>query len=233
MTVQTAEPTRAEIRRQQRQALIVAAAEAQLGEAGLAGMTLERVGNRVGLSKTALYYYVDSRDGLLALILADVLAGVQTDADARVGAGARPVERLTAFARAHVHAAVERPAGQLILANVELVASHAPSSVLLAGHEQAGRRLIEAAMAAGQLRPLRAGLATSVMFGALNTLCRAYKPDGPLGLDEAIDATLDLLLHGWLDPADDAAAATTTRRSPAGNGNGTTSNTSNEQGKRR
>ena len=64
--------TRAETRRKHRQDLIVAATEAELERAGIHGTTLEQVGERVGLSRAALYYYVDSRDDLLTLVLDDV-----------------------------------------------------------------------------------------------------------------------------------------------------------------
>lgn len=56
---------------------------------------------------------------------------------------------------------------------------------------------IARATEAGELRPLHPVVASSALFGALNTLCRTYDPDGELSLDEMIDATLDLLLNGW------------------------------------
>ena len=40
-------------------------------------------------------------------------------------------------------------------------------------------------------------IATTVLFGAGNTLCRTYDPDGERPLDEMIDATLDLTLGAW------------------------------------
>lgn len=191
------EPTRAEIRRRQRQALIVAAAEDQLGETGIVGTTLERVGERVGLSRNSLYYYVQSREDLLALVLDDVLTEIRAGADSRAGDDPDPIGRLDAFARAHVHTAVERPAGQLIVANIDLLASHDTSAKLLHEHETAARDLIEQAIDAGLLRQLHPVAASTVLFGALNTLCRTYDPDGDLTLDQMIDAALDLTLHAW------------------------------------
>jgi AcrR family transcriptional regulator len=191
------EPSRAEIRRRQRQALIIAAAEDQLGEAGIAGTTLEKVGERVGLSRGALYYYVESREDLLALVLDDVLSEIRADADARAAGDADPLLRLECFARAHVHTAVERPAGQLVVANVDLLASHERSAKLLRQHEAAARTLIETAIDQDQLPNLNRVVASTVFFGALNTLCRTYNPKGKLTLDQMIDATLDLTLRGW------------------------------------
>ncbi len=189
--------SRAETRRRQRQALIIAAAEDQLGEAGIAGTTLERVGERVGLSKGALYYYVDSRDELLALILDDGLRAVRHDAGERAGDDPDPVHRLRCFAHAHVQLAVERPAGQLIVSNVDLFASHDRSAELLHDHEAAARHLIEEAIEQGAFRDIHPVVASTVFFGALNALCRTYNPDGPLTLGAMVDAALDLILHSW------------------------------------
>ena len=197
LSSQPEQPSRAETRRRQRQALIIAAAEDQLGETGIAGTTLERVGERVGLSKGALYYYVDSRDELLALILDDGLQAVRRNADERAGDDPDPVHRLRCFAHAHVRLAVERPAGQLIVSNIDLLAGHDRSADLLHDHESAARHLIEEAIDQGTFRHLHPVVASTVFFGALNTLCRTYNPDGSLTLEEMIDAALDLILHSW------------------------------------
>ena len=192
------EPTsRASKRREQRRSLIISAAEDELLESGVAGTTLAAVGDRVGLSKGALYYYVDSRDDLLALVLDDGLRAIRDEAVRLTPEGASPVEELVAFARAHVRCAVERPSGPLIISNVDLLAAHDRTAELLHEHEEAARAIIGRAVEAGSLRSIHPVIASSAFFGALNTLCRTYDPGGEMTLDEMIDATLDLLLEGW------------------------------------
>lgn len=188
---------RAERRREQRRALIIAAAEDELRESGIAGATLAGVGERVGLSKGALYYYVDSRDALLALVLDDGLRGIRAEAERLTGGDASPVEELMEFGRAHVRFAVERPSGPLIISNVDFLAAHDRTAELLHEHEEHARSIIRRAVDAGELRAVHPVVASSAFFGALNTLCRTYDPEGELTLDEMIDATLELLLHGW------------------------------------
>lgn len=189
--------TRAEKRREQRRALIIAAAEEELRESGLAGTTLAGVGERVGLSKGALYYYVDSRDALLALVLDDGLQVIRDEAARLTADDATPLDELMAFGRAHVRCAIERPSGPLIITNVDFLAAHDRTAELLHQHEEAARAIIRRAVDAGQLRDVHPVIASSAFFGALNTLCRTYDPDGSVTLDEMIDATLDLLLRGW------------------------------------
>ena len=191
---------RARRRRQQRRALIIAAAEEELRESGIAGTTLAGVGDRVGLSKGALYYYVDSRDDLLAMVLDDGLRTIRHEAVRLTGDAddhASPLEELAAFARAHVRCAVERPSGPLIVSNVDFLAAHDRTAELLHEHEEAARAIIRRAVDAGELRDIHPVVASSAFFGAINTLCRTYDPSGELTLDQMIDTTLDLLLHGW------------------------------------
>ncbi len=198
--VEVVSPTggaRAETRREQRRALIIAAAEEELRESGVAGTTLAGVGERVGLSKGALYYYVDSRDALLALVLDDGLRAVRAEAARLAGDEPTAIDELAAFGRAHVRCAVERPSGPLIISNVDILAAHDGTAALLHEHEEAARAIIRRAVDEGVLRDLHPVVASSAFFGALNTLCRTYDPDGELTLDQMIDATLDLLFHGW------------------------------------
>ncbi len=199
-TVKGDAPSRAATRRRQRRELIIAATEDQLREAGLAGTTLAAVGARVGLSKGALYYYVDSRDALLALVLEDGLLAIRAEAADLAGPDPTPTDELVAFGRTHVRFAVDRPSGQLIISNVDLLAAHDRTAALLHEHEEAARSIVRRAVAAGELRDLHPVVASSAFFGALNTLCRTYDPNGELTLDEMIDGTLDLLLHGWTAP---------------------------------
>ncbi|MEM9464928.1 MAG: TetR/AcrR family transcriptional regulator [Actinomycetota bacterium] len=184
-------------RRALKREAILDATAAQLAEGGLATTTLDRVGERVGLSKAALYYYVDSRDDLLALLLDRLLAGMRADADARAGDDAAPIDRLRAFLRAHTEQATLLPEGQLVVSNVDALAAAPETAAALHAHELVARGFVEDAIIAGELRAIDPLIATTVLFGACNTLCRAFDPAGPRALDDMIDATLDLTLGAW------------------------------------
>ena len=193
----TAKGDRMSTRRALKREAILDATAAQLAEGGLATTTLDRVGERVGLSKAALYYYVDSRDELLALLLDRLLAGMRADAEARAGQNASPIERLRAFLSAHTEQAALLPEGQLAVSNVDALAATPETARSLHAHELVARGFVEDAIAAGELRAIDPLIATTVLFGACNTLCRAYDAAGPRPLDEMIDATLDLTLGAW------------------------------------
>ena len=193
----TGRSERMSTRRALKREAILDATAAQLAEGGLATTTLDRVGERVGLSKAALYYYVDSRDDLLALLLDRLLAGMRVEAAERAGEDATPLERLRAFLRAHTEQAALLPEGQLVVSNVDALAAAPETAASLHAHELVARGFVEGAIAAGELRSIDPLIATTVLFGACNTLCRAFDPDGPRTLDEMIDATLDLTLGAW------------------------------------
>ena len=197
--VETVNPAtaRASRRREQRRALIIAAAEEELAASGVTGTTLSAVGERVGLSKGALYYYVDSRDDLLAMVLEDGLVAIRNEAAALAGDDPSPLDEVVAFARAHVRCAIDRPSGPLIVGNVDFLAAHDRTAELLHQHETALRDIVARAVEAGDLRSIHPVVAAATFFGALNTLCRTYDPDGELELDTMIDTALDLLLDGW------------------------------------
>jgi len=170
--------SRAEIRHEQRKSSLVEAVEAELDETGLEGATLERVGRRVGLSKGALYYYIDSRDDLLTLVLEDVLQQQREKAERFTGDSANPLDKLRAFAHGHVSVIVNRPAGRMIVGHLELLASHQKSTRLLQQQDVYVRNIIKEAVAAGELREIPPVIASAVFFGALNTVPRTFPAAG-------------------------------------------------------
>ena len=184
-------------RRALKREAILDATAAQLAEGGLSATTLDRVGERVGLSKAALYYYVDSRDELLALLLDRLLAGIRTEAEQRTTPDAGPLERLRAFLRSHIEQAALLPEGQLIVSNVDALAAAPETARSLRAHELVARALVDEAIAADELRAIDPLIATTVLFGAGNTLCRVFDPNGPRPLSAMIDDTLDLTLGAW------------------------------------
>jgi AcrR family transcriptional regulator len=196
-SAETNRETRASVRRRQRKSSLVEAVEAELDETGLEGATLERVGQRVGLSKAALYYYIDSRDDLLTLVLEDVLQQQRDKAEHLAGDSPSPLSQLRAFAHGHVSVIVNRPAGRMIVGHLELLASHQKSTILLQQQDLYVRRIIKKAVNAGELREIPPVIASAVFFGALNTVPRTFDESGPMSLEQVVDAVLDLLLAGW------------------------------------
>ncbi len=100
---------RTEVRRAQ---ILDAAAEV-FDEVGYGPATLEAIGERVGLSKTSLYYYVKSKEELLAHIMTNLLDEI-AERYAEVPADADPATRLRALARSHAGIVCANPGGRLM-----------------------------------------------------------------------------------------------------------------------
>jgi len=89
-------------RQEGRREFILQAARAVLRGEGLEGFTLTAVAEEADLSKTALFYYFDSKDDLLAALAAERL---QTESQVlldAVEAAPSGIDALAALARAHV-----------------------------------------------------------------------------------------------------------------------------------
>ncbi len=177
-----------------RRAIVAAAAEA-FAETGLDTTTLDEIGARVGLSKASLYYYVDSREDLVAEVLEMVLEEIDRRAADGADADDPPLARLRARAAAHVRTAFDLPAGRLIVANIDALTRAPRPAALMRRHEDTARRLLAEAVARGDMRDIDIVCAVKLLYGALNTIPRWYGPKhGPL--DQVIATTWSIFLAG-------------------------------------
>lgn len=179
-----------------RQAILEAAA-AEFAASGYQAATLDRIGDRVGLTKASLYHYVQGKEELLAALLDRVTATIAAQAEAPADTDAST--RLRLFVRAHVRVATTAPEGVVLAENITmLMARSAPDE--LAGirrrHEDLLADIIRGGVAEGVFRPVQVRPAVKLLFGALNSIPRWFDPAGALGLDELGDQVVDLLLEG-------------------------------------
>ncbi|MEV4127247.1 TetR/AcrR family transcriptional regulator [Nocardia sp. NPDC049707] len=186
---------RQELRREQ----IVEAAGHVFAEHGIAAATLDQVGERVGLSKASLYYYVASKDDLVASVLASVLADIDRRAADLAGDTADPLELLKTRAQAHVEVAIGSPLGQLIVSSIDAMRDNPTAARLLRDHEEPARQLLQAAQTRGAARDIDIVSATKLLYGALNSIPRWYRPDSG-SLSAVLDQTWTIFLHGVASP---------------------------------
>ncbi|MGA8353873.1 MAG: TetR/AcrR family transcriptional regulator [Solirubrobacteraceae bacterium] len=184
-------------RMESRRGLILDAAAAEFAEVGYERATLERIGDRVGLSKASVYYYV--RDGKPQL-LADLVERVVDDVEARVAArttdDASPLERLRAFVTAHIEVASTTPEGRLLSENLDELMRGSSAAEPRHRHERALTSIIDDGVAAGQFQDLPRRPVVKLILGALNPVRLWHDPAGALSLEDVIDVALALLLTG-------------------------------------
>src|SRR2546423_5747434 len=109
----TTSMARQERRWESRRALIVQAAIDVFAEMGLEGATLEAVGERVGLTKASLYYYVKSKEELLGHVVEHVVRAQERATADLTHEGMTPEERLRVFCLGHLRSLFGDPAGRI------------------------------------------------------------------------------------------------------------------------
>ncbi|HEY3949912.1 TetR/AcrR family transcriptional regulator [Phenylobacterium sp.] len=71
-------------------------------EKGFDGASMQDIADAVGLTKPGLYHFVESKEGLLALIVEDGVARLEREVIEPALAVADPAERIATLVRAHV-----------------------------------------------------------------------------------------------------------------------------------
>ena len=196
----TADPSLAEQRRERRwesrRDLIVRAAAEVIAEMGLERATLDAVGDRVGLSKASLYYYVKSKEELLGHVIAHVLATQEDAMAALTREGMTAEERLRAFCLGHLRSLFADPAGRIAarvaLSDIKDEPVRAPLRAYMARLEA----ILADGVAGGAFRPADSRVVRYSLFSALNAVPLWYSPGGDLTLEEIGDRICDLILSG-------------------------------------
>ena len=184
-------------RRQSRRELIVLAAVEVFREMGLEKATLEAVGERVGLSKASLYYYVRSKEELLGHVVVHVVQA-QEEALARVASAGGPEERLRAFCESHLRIICTDPVGQV---SARVALSGIKDDVVRRPlHEYMSRleAILRDGVAAGVFRDMDLRIAQHSIIATLNAVPLWFSPEGRLTLDEVAAQVTGLLVEGTL-----------------------------------
>lgn len=188
---------RADLRRALRREAILEAAAAEFAEHGYEAATLDRIGDRIGLSKASLYHYVTGKQELLATLLEQVTE--QIGAEAEQPPGTTATARLRAFVRAHVRVTISNPQATVLAENLDALMHRSASARLASArrrHEERLANILRAGVDAGEFASVAVGPAVRLLLGALNGVPRWFDPDGPLTLEGLSDQVVDLLLTG-------------------------------------
>ena len=183
---------RKELRRQS----ILAAAAEEFASSGFERATLGGIGERVGLSKASLYYYVDGKEELLIELLDRATRLIEDKALDRTPEEGGPRERLRAFISAHMEIAAGTLEGRLLAENLGTILTEEAAAKVGRRHELTVTAILVDGVEEGLFPELPMRAATKLIFGALNSVPRWFDPEGPMDLDELAMMTTNLLLHG-------------------------------------
>jgi AcrR family transcriptional regulator len=175
-------------------------------ERGFDGTSMEDLAQHVGISKSAIYHHVASKDALLGLALDRALSGLE-DAASEVRTMDGPaVDRLESLVRRSVEVLVERLPYVTLLLRV-----HGNSSIerdALARRRKLDRfaaGLVKEASDAGDLRPdADAAVTARLLFGMVNSLVEWLRPASKHTATELADAVARAAFDGLRAPMPDA-----------------------------
>lgn len=155
---------------------------------GYEATSMSDLARELGLTKSAIYHHVDSREQLLAAALDEALDGLTAAIDAAVEAdpGTSAADRLRTAVEQSVRILVAHlPAVTLLLrvrgnSDVELAALARRRAL-----DEKLASLVAAAAAEGAVRDdVTPDLISRLLFGMVNSLVEWYRPDGPVSADD-------------------------------------------------
>ncbi|MFD5225229.1 TetR/AcrR family transcriptional regulator [Microbacterium sp. NPDC058342] len=176
---------------------VIRAGVALFNEQGYDATSVADLTKRLGVTKSALYHHVDSKEQILQIALEEALGGLE---QALEDALMRPTatERLTAIIRGAVQVLTERqPQVTLLLRLRGNSDIEAAALTRRRSFDHRVTELVREAQADGLVRAdLDAGVATRLIFGMINSVVEWYRPDGPVDPVLLADEILVVSLGG-------------------------------------
>lgn len=182
---------RLELRRQ----AVRDAAAAEFSRVGYELATLEDIGERLGLSKAGLYYYVEGKERLLIDLADDAVAQVETAIEADT-TDSTAAHRLHRFVTAHMSVALNTATGQVLAANLERLFSISDARPVWERYEQALQDILVDGIDSGEFAEIDPVITSRMLLSAMNATARWFDPEGPMSAEDLVERTVHTLLHG-------------------------------------
>lgn len=188
--------------RRRRQQLYDAAARLFAAK-GYHGASLQDLANKLGLSKSSLYHYFDSKEELLYRLLDEYISQALEEIESFCAEDLTPKEKLARFMRFYTGFYAGDQARLILLVNEVDKLAPKRRRVL----EAKERRYLEALKgiladlkAQGLMKDLPPAAAAFAFFGMVHYTYKWYRPKGPLSPDDLADHFLEIFSRGILLP---------------------------------
>jgi AcrR family transcriptional regulator len=167
-------------------------------ERGFDGTSMEDLSQRLGISKSAIYHHVQSKDTLLELALDHALAGLEDAAEDVRNLDGPAVQRLELLIRRSVTVLVERLPYVTLLLRVRGNTDVERQALIRRRRlDRLGAELVRQAVGDGDLRPDVDALVTArMLFGTVNSLTEWLKPGSKQTAAELADAVTAFSFDG-------------------------------------
>ncbi|WP_073455249.1 TetR family transcriptional regulator [Pseudonocardia thermophila] len=173
-------------------------------ERGFAGTSLQDIADAMGITRPALYYYVKSKDELLAKLVTEVTNGPLDELSGLVArAGLDPVQKLRGVVRIIVARRTAQPERFRLLIRSE---AELPEE-LTAAYDQTRRAIlkviagvIDDGIRAGLFRPVDARIAALGVLGMCNWVAWWFHPGGRDTPEAVIEQLADMAVGALQRP---------------------------------
>jgi len=163
------------------------------------GTTLQDIADAVGMLKGSLYYYIDSKEKLLADIIIEAAKTLNEDLVRVEEADIGPVERLRQIIREHVKFnAIYREAGTLFLTEKNVITSLEMGELgeIFARRDRLLAWALNQAIEMGLYRPVDIRITSLAVIGLCNSVLFWVQPGGRFSYEEIADAFFELIHDG-------------------------------------
>jgi len=179
---------------------------------GFAGTSLQDIADEMGVTRPALYYYVKSKDDLLARLVAEITEGNTAQIlDVAHDPTLDPVEKLSRIARSMAQNRALQPSKFLLLVRSEA----ALPDDLAAMHEATKREMLRTLIAvigegieSGKLRPVNPRSAALAVIGMCNWIAWWFHEEDATSADEVAGDVADLVTSSLAQSPERTLSAT-------------------------
>jgi TetR/AcrR family transcriptional regulator len=191
-------PSRAEQSDMKRKAIIREAARV-FNKRGSHGTTLDDVADRLGVTKAALYRYVDNKNDLLVACHEEAMEIANEQLGIGEQEGRTGLEKIRIGMAGYLRIMIgDMGVPVLVLEENALGEGTAgPIIALRDAFEKRLRGLVEQGIRDGSILPVNPKLAVFMLLGALNWVTKWYSPEGTWTPDQASSAMIELATRAF------------------------------------
>jgi TetR/AcrR family transcriptional regulator len=191
-------PSRAEQSETKRKAIIREAARV-FNRRGSHGTTLEDVAERLGVTKTALYRYVENKNDLLCACHEEAMEIAFEHLDNGERAGRNGLEKIQIAMTGYLQSMISELGVPVLLLEENALEKRSALRVvaLRDKFEKRLRGLVKLGIADGSIMPTDPKLAVFMLLGAVHWVTKWYSPTGPWTADQAASALIELATRGF------------------------------------
>lgn len=165
------------------------------------GATLKDIADAVGMLKGSLYYYITSKEKLLADIILEAVKTLDEGLVRVENADLHPRERMREIVREHVKFnALYREAGTLFVTEKNVISSLHMDEVdeIFERRDKLLARTLNEAIKMGLYRPVDVRITSLAIVGLCNSLLFWFKPSGRFSWEKIADCFFEVLHRGLL-----------------------------------